>query len=450
MLKRLIFVALLLGAIVAALLLYVRQENGISYITAPVKRGDILNMITVTGSVSPVGEVKVGSQISGQLSERLADYNQEVKKGQILARLDSTIFAANVREAQSMVEVAETDVLIKEAGTTKAEAELENARGRLAVSEARTGNARAIYEEAESDFQRKKTLSISGIISTSQLDEARAQFQSSVATLHAEELEQLVWSSAILSAEAELRMSSAQVLYAKGIVRQRQAGLDRAEVEMERTVIRAPIDGIVIGLDVETGQTVAAALEAPTLFTLAKDLRQVEVKAIIDEADIGRVHLEQAVSFTVAAHGSRKFKGAITEIRKAPKKVENVVTYTVLISADNADLTLFPGMTATIRIVVESVQGVLRVPNAALRFRLPNESAEQLRSRKEFENSGTAGSALVWVLDGNGKPSPLQIRTGAMDGLTSELLDGPLTEDQLLVVGFESLPRSLFGISLGR
>jgi HlyD family secretion protein len=450
MLKRLIFVALLLGAIAAALLLYVRQENGISYITAPVKRGDILNMITVTGSVSPVGEVKVGSQISGQLSERLADYNQEVKKGQILARLDSTIFAANVREAQSLVEVAETDVLIKEAGTTKAESELENARGRLSVLEAQTGNARAIFKEAESDFQRKKILAQSGTISISQLDEARAQYQSSVATLHAEELEQQVWGSAILSAEAELRMSSAQVLYAKGIVRQRQAALDRAEVEMERTVIRAPIDGTVIGLDVETGQTVAAALEAPTLFTLVKDLRQVEVKAIIDEADIGRVHLEQAVSFTVAAHSSRKFKGAITEIRKAPKKVENVVTYTVLISADNADLTLFPGMTATIRIVVESVQGVLRVPNAALRFRPPNESAEQLRSRKEFENSGAAGSALVWVLDGNGKPSPLQIRTGAMDGLASELLDGPLTEGQLLVVGFESSPRSLFGISLGR
>lgn len=443
MLKRLTLGILLLGAVTVVLLFFLRREADITYLTAPVERGDILNTITVTGSVSPVGEVKVGSQLSGQLAERLVDYNQEVKKDQPLARLDSTILAAIVREAQSLVEVAETDVIIKEAGIGKAESELERARGRLAVAQARIDDAQATHQQSRSDFQRKETLAKRGSVSRSELDEAKAQHQSAVAKLRAEELEQQVRRSAILSAEAGLRMAKAEVQHAKGIVGQRQAALDRAKVELERTVIRAPIDGVVIGRDVETGQTVAAALEAPTLFTLVKDLRRIEVKAIIDEADIGRVHVGQGVSFTVAAYARRQFSGKIIEIRKSPRKLENVVTYTVLIAADNSDQALFPGMTTTLRIIVESVQGVLKVPNAALRFRPPDGSVPQQPSGRNIADAGAAGSSLVWVLASNGKPSPVEILTGSMDDFASELIDGPLTEGDVVITNSRSAPGHL-------
>ena len=447
MLKRLLPGVLLLFAIAAVLLLFVRRETNITYITAPVERGDIVNTITVTGSVSPIGEVKVGSQLSGQLAIRLVDYNQKVKKDQPLARLDSTIQAASLREAQSLVEVAEADVLIKEAGKDKAESELKNAHGRLAVAQARTDDAQATHQESKSDFQRKAALAQKGTVSKSELDEAKAQHHSSIARLHVEELEQQVLRSAILSAEAGLRMAKAEIQHAKGIVRQRRAALDRAEIELERTVIRAPIDGIVIGRDVETGQTVAAALEAPTLFTLARDLRSIEVKAVIDEADIGRVHVGQSVRFTVAAYPRRRFSGKIINIWKAPQKEKNVVTYTVLIAAENVDQALFPGMTATIHIVVESVQDVLKIPNAALRFKPPEDAVRQQTSGISSADADALASTVVWVLAANGEPSSLEIRTGAMGEFSSELVDGPLTEGDAVIVRSENAPgRLLFDL----
>lgn len=439
MLKPLIPGVLLLGVIAAVLLLFVGRETDISYVTAPVERGDIINTITVTGSVSPVGEVKVGSQLSGQLAERLVDYNQEVKKDQPLARLDATILAARLREAQSLVEVAEADILIKEAGVGKAESELINAQGRLAVAQARIDDAQATHQQSLSDFQRKEKLAKRGSVSKSELDKAKAQHHSAVARLRAEELEQQVRRSAILSAEAGLRMAKAEVQHVKGIVRQRQAALERAEVELERTVIRAPIDGVVLDRDVESGQTVAAALEAPTLFTLVRDLQRIEVKAVIDEADIGRVHVGQEVSFSVAAYARRQFSGKIIEIRKAPRKVDNVVTYTVLVAAENADQALFPGMTATLRIMVESVQGVLKVPNAALRFKPPEGAVQQHTSGTDITQAGASASTVVWVLAANGEPSPVEIRTGAMDDFASELVDGPLTEGDAVIVGSRSV-----------
>ena len=445
--KRLILWILLTGTIVVALLLFVERESDISYVTESVKRGDITNIITVTGSVSPVGEVKVGSQLSGQLEIRLVDYNQEVKKDQPLARLDSTILTARLREAQSLLEVAEADVLIKEVGILKAEYELKNAHENLAISQLKIDDAHAIHQEAKSDFQRKKLLLSSATISRSQLDEARARYHSSIAKLRTEELKLQVQQLAILKAKLGIRMAQAGVQHAQGIVRQRQAALDRAEVELERTVIRAPIDGVVIGLDVETGQTVAAALEAPTLFTLVKDLRQIEVKAVIDEADIGRVHVGQEVSFIVAAYARRQFSGSIIEIRKAPQKVENVVTYTVLIAAENADQILFPGMTATIRIMVESVQEVLKVPNAALRFKPPEDVISHHSSAAMISGSSaaTSTSTVVWVLDKDGKPTPVEISTGAMDDFASELLNGALSEDDAVIVRSERVPgRKLF------
>ena len=440
---------LLTGTIAAALLLLVKHEIDISYVTAPVERGDIINTITVTGLVSPVGEVKVGSQLSGQLAKVLVGFNHEIKKGQPLAQLDATIFKARLREAQSLVEVAETNVLIKEVGILRSESELKNAQEILAIAQLKIDDAYAIHQEAKSDFQRKELLLSSATIPRSQLDEARARHFSSVAKFRAEELKLQVQHLVILKAKLGVRMAKVEVQHAQGIVRQRQAAYDRAKVELERTVIRAPIDGVVIDRNVETGQTVAAALEAPTLFTLAKDLRQIEVKAIIDEADIGKIHKGQRVNFTVAAYARRQFSGQIIEIRKAPKKVENVVTYTVLISTENANQALFPGMTATIWIIVEKAQEVLSVPNAALRFQPPEDIVSHHSSEIKVSSRGasTSTSTIVWVLDKDGKPTPVEISTGAMDDFSTELLNGVLSEEDPVIVRSEKIPgRILFDL----
>ena len=220
------------------------------------------------------------------------------------------------------------------------------------------------------------------------LDRVRAQRDAAHAQLRAADARQRAEVAAIAGAEAAIRVAKAQVEIARAAVRQRQAALDFTKVELARTVIRAPLDGVVIGRNVELGQTVAASLQAPTLFTIAQDLRQMQVEANVDEADIGHIEPNQRVTFTVDAYLGRSFRGGIVEIHKAPQVFQNVVTYTVVISAENSDLALLPGMTATVRIVVAEKADVLKVPNAALRFRPPGSvrtAVAHITGRQSFE-----------------------------------------------------------------
>ncbi len=294
---------------------------------ARAESGPLTAAVSATGTLNPVVSVQVGSQVSGQIKEILVDFNSPVKSGQLIARLDPETYQHRVRQA---------------------EADVDAARAAQGVQQAEVSRARANLSNAQRDYERKKTLVEKNFISPAERDTAQ---------------------NTLDAARAALASAEAQVKNGEAIVRQREAQLAAARVDLERTSITAPVDGIVVKRSIEPGQTVAASLQAPELFVIAKNLTDMQVETSIDEADVGRVRLGQTASFTVDAFAGRRFEGEVRQVRKAATVVSNVVTYTVVISAANPDLTLLPGMTANVRIITAQKDKVLKVPNAALRFR---------------------------------------------------------------------------------
>lgn len=308
---------------------------------AKIERGNITAVVSATGTLNPVVSVQVGSQVSGQIKELHADYNSPVKKGQLIARIDPDSFTLRVNQAMADLEAARANVLTQRANVAALQAEVSRARVSLA--------------DASRELERNRALHQKNFISAAVLDKSQAAFDM------AQEQVRIV--------QAQAAVGESQVRNVEALVRQREAQLAQARVDLERTSIRAPVDGIVVKKSVEPGQTVAASLQAPELFVIAQDLREMQVDASIDEAEIGRVQPGQAATFTVDSFPGRVFRGKVAQVRKAALVVQNVVTYTAVIATSNADLSLFPGMTANVRIVVDSRENVLRVPNAALRFR---------------------------------------------------------------------------------
>ncbi|HEX6157991.1 MAG TPA: HlyD family efflux transporter periplasmic adaptor subunit, partial [Burkholderiales bacterium] len=280
-------------------------------------------------------------QISGQVKDIYADFNTTVKKDQVIARIDPSTFELRVNQARADVDAADSAVMVARSGQVAQQAEI--------------GRVKVALADAQRDFERKKMLVDKNFISGAELDKARTVLDSTREQLKA--------------VEAQLKVSEAQVNSALAAVKQRQSLLRQAQVDLERTIIRAPVDGTVILRNVDAGQTVAASLQAPVLFTIAQDLRDMQVEAAIDEADVGRLRVGLATNFSVDAFPRRNFSGEIRQIRKSPTNVQNVVSYTVVISAANPDLALLPGMTANVRVTVDSRPSVLKLPNAALRFR---------------------------------------------------------------------------------
>ena len=319
------------------------EREAIEYRTAAVVRGPISASVSATGTLNPVTSVQVGSQVSGQLKEVLVDFNAEVRQGQLIARIDPENFEHRVRQSQADVEASRAQVLTATANVTAA---------RAAVSRAEVNLA-----EARRDLDRKQQLVDRSFISPAELDKTRATFNASAEDLKA--------------ARAQLEVAQAQTRSAEATVRQREAQLAQARVDLGRTSIRAPVDGIVIKRSVDAGQTVAASLQSPELFVIARDLRDMQVDTSVDEAEIGRIRLGQRATFSVDSFPGRSFSGEVLQVRKAAQTVQNVVTYTVVVSARNQDLSLIPGMTANVRIVTDTRESVLKVPNAALRFRPP-------------------------------------------------------------------------------
>lgn len=308
---------------------------------AKVERGNITSVVSASGTLNAVVTVQVGSQISGQIKELAADYNSVVKKGQRLARIDPETYALKVRQAEADLEAARTALLQKQSDA--------------AAQRSQVLRAKISYDDAKRDLDRKESLVAKNFISPAELDKARFLEQGSA--------------EAVRTAEAQTRSADAQVANAAAVVKQREAALASARNDLDKTEITAPVDGTVISRAVEAGQTVAASLNTPTLFTIAQDLRDMQVEVAIDESDIGKVRLDQRVSFTVDAFPGRTFEGRVKQIRKAAQSVQNVVTYTVVVATANPTLALVPGMTANVRIVADSRDNVLKVPNAALRWR---------------------------------------------------------------------------------
>jgi HlyD family secretion protein len=321
-----------------------RESNAPQWRTAVVSRGSIVASVSATGTLNAEVSVPVGSQVSGQIKEVLADFNAEVRRGQLIARIDPETFEYRVRQSQADVDAARAQVLTAQANISAATA----AASRVNVNLA----------EARRDLDRKQQLVARNFISGAELDKARA-----VLDAVTEELS---------SARAQIEVAQAQAGSAKAVVAQREASLLAARADLERTAIRAPVDGIVIKRSIDAGQTVAASLQAPELFVIARNLRDMQVDTSIDEAEIGKIKVGQRATFTVDSYPGRSFSGTVKQVRKAALTVQNVVTYTVVVSTPNPDLALIPGMTANVRVVTDTRENVLKVPNAALRFRPPD------------------------------------------------------------------------------
>jgi HlyD family secretion protein len=402
--------------------------------------------------------VQVGSQVSGRIQELLVDYNSEVEAGQVIARIDPATFEAKVSQAEAELAVARANVGIQEAGVDRARKELANSEAALNSAQAQTRKADVTLENSRRNMERRLALHRSGAASESQADDARTAFDQALAQLAGAQADEKAAASLVASRRAAVRSAEAQVEYAVQQVRQREAALHQTAVDLEHTFIRSPVDGVVIERAVDVGQTVAASLQAPTLFTIARDLRELQVEADVDEADIGRVHVGQRALFTVDAFPAREFSGRVLQIRMAARIVQNVVTYTVLISAHNSDLRLLPGMTANIRIIVDERPDAVKVPNAALRFRPPEALAASGNSAGAHRPAGGAGDASgsggeplppepidpdaaralpgrVYTLDARGRPAAVNLLLGINDGSFTEVIEGDLTPDQQLIIG---------------
>jgi HlyD family secretion protein len=311
--------------------------------TARIERGTLTATVAASGTLAATVQVQVSSQVSGQIREVLADFNAEVRKGQVIARMDPETFEYRVRQAEADVEAARAQVGVQMA----------------TVAARRTDRLRAgiNLEEARRDLDRKVDLVARNFISPVERDKAVALFR----TLEQE----------VASAAAQVELAEAQVRNARSIVQQREAQLASSRVDLGRTIIRAPVDGVVIKRSIEPGQTVAVSLAAPELFLIAQNLTDMQVEVSIDEAEVSRIRVGQRASFTVDAFPGRTFEGTVRQVRKASKNEQNVITYTAVVSAENDSLSLLPGMTANVRVVTDVRDGVLMVPNAALRFRPP-------------------------------------------------------------------------------
>lgn len=360
-----VILVLILGA--GGLFLWTGKNNGLKFQTEKMSRGDIRQSITATGTLNAVITVLVGTQVSGTIKRLYVDYNSVVKRGQLLAQIDPSLF----------------------------EAQVEQSRANLLAAKANVEKTSAMLADAKRTYDRNKLLFARNLIAQSDVDTSQTNYESNLAQLGA----------------------------AKAQVDQAKAALNTAEINLRYTRIVSPVNGMVISRNVDVGQTVAASFQTPTLFNIAEDLTLMQIDTSVDEADIGKVRVNQSVEFTVDSYPEIIFKGKVAEVRNAPTTVQNVVTYDVVVKVDNSDLRLKPGMTANVTITTATKTGVLRVPNAALRFKLPGKEP----AAKTAPKGSAPGSQGLWILT-DGKPQRKIITTGISDGNYTEVMDGDLKE----------------------
>ena len=366
-------------------------SDAVHYRSAKIERGNLQATVASSGTVNPVALVTVGSQVSGQIRDLLVDFNSEVKAGQLLAQIDPETFEYRLRSAQADVDASRATVA--------------TAQANLLAALTQVSRAQVDLTEAQRDLDRKQSLVEKQFIAQSEADKARALVNTS--------------REALKAVQAQVGVAQAGVKLAEANVAQREAAQAQARVDLARTRITSPVNGIVIKRTIERGQTVAASLQAPELFIIAKNLRDMQVEAAIDESDVGRLHPGQKASFSVDAFPGQIFEGQIRQVRKAASNVANVVTYVAVIGFANTEGKLLPGMTANVRVVTDERQNVRKLPNSALRMRIAGEAGR----------SATLGR--VYVLDGQGKPRALNARLGVSDGSMTELLQGEGTDAEL-------------------
>jgi HlyD family secretion protein len=364
----------------------------VQYRTVKIERGDLLASVAASGAVTPVSLVTVGTQVSGQIRDVLVDFNTEVKAGQLLAQIDPESFEYRVRSAQADVDAARAAVL--------------TAQANLLATQTQVSRAQVDLNEAQRSQDRTLSLVEKQFIAQSEGDKARALVNTSAEALKA--------------TQAQVGVSQAQVSAAKANVSQRDSALAQARIDLARTKITSPVNGIVIKRTIERGQTVASSLQAPELFVIAQNLSDMQVEAAIDESDVGRLVVGQKASFTVDAFPGQTFQGAVQQVRKAALNVANVVTYVAVIRFSNVDGRLMPGMTANVRIVTEERKQVLKVPNAALRLRITG-----VEPPKADGVARSSSRGRLYVKDAKGQPQAIAVQVGVTDGTQTELIVSP-------------------------
>jgi len=396
-LKRWLIVTILVAAMVGIVALWKRMEksNAVQYKTQEVVRGNLTVIVTATGTLQPTNKVDVGSELSGIIKSVEVDYNDRVKVGQTLAKLDTSKLEAQIAQAKAALESAKAKVL-------QAQATVAETRAKLA------------------QLQRVRELSNGKVPSQSEMD----------------------------AAEAALERAKADEASSKAAVSQAQAALEAYETDLSKSVIRSPINGIVLTRSIEPGQTVAASFQAPVLFTLAEDLTQMELHVNVDEADIGKVHEGQKATFSVSAYPNRTFEARITQARYGSSTTSGVVTYETVLRVNNSDLSLRPGMTATADIVVKNIENAILIPSAALRFTPPVQEEKKpstglvgallprpprTPSKQGEDIPGIKKQHRVWTLS-NGKLLAIPVTIGETDGSMTEVIDGEIKPGMEIVV----------------
>jgi len=460
--KSLIAVGLVIVVAILAFAARKQRTPASQYFTARVESGPLRKVVNATGVVQTVVTVQVGSQVSGQVEELYADFNSVVKRGQLLAKLDARNFQAQVENSQASVAAARARVRSAEADQRTQVANLQSARANLEAARVARDNTAIL-------FQRASELNKGGVVSKNDYDNAKANADSAVAKYEQAQ-------AAVEQVEAQSNASAAQLEQAQAQLQQAEADLARAKLNLEYCNIYSPVDGVVISRNVDVGQTIAASLQSPTLFTIANDLTRMQVNANIDEADIGNISDQGDVRFTVDAYPNEGFRGRISEIRLNPQTVQNVVTYSVILGIENPEMKLKPGMTANITITVDQRANVLKVANAALRYTPPGlqrddfraERVPSLASETESEETSRFGRkpetppavlapgqkwdptqkikfaapkravqrpGVVFVLDEQQKPQPRKVLLGITDGSATEVISGEIQPGDAVIIG---------------
>ncbi|MBI2365280.1 MAG: efflux RND transporter periplasmic adaptor subunit [Deltaproteobacteria bacterium] len=412
--KRVVIIVILLLMIAGAGFGYWRMGNSAkesAYATVPVSRGNVRQVVASTGTLQAVVTVLVGSQVSGTIEKLYVDFNSKVKAGQAVAQINQDKFKAAVDQAWANLTAAQSSL----------------------------AKARVTVADAERTLKRNKELKTRDLVAQSELDAAQTAYDAAV---------------------AQFEVNRAQVSQA-------QAALNQVRVDLDNTVIRSPVDGIVISRNIDVGQTVAASLQAPTLFTIANDLSKMEVHTSVDEADVGNVWETQEVTFTVDAFPTRRFRGKVSQVRNAPSMVQNVVTYNAVVRIDNKELLLKPGMTANVQFLVSQKEDVLSIPNMAIRFKPPeekNEAQELLRkeqsrtaprpgARRTSRSGGGGGGEArrlrevrIYLLR-DAKAQAVDVQLGISDGSKTEVISGDLKENDPVIIGMASGAQSQTGVA---
>jgi HlyD family secretion protein len=463
---RIVVVAGLLVAASVSLWAF-RGRSAADYYAAKVERGDVIQIVSATGTINAVTTVQVGSQVSGNIKKLSADFNSHVKKGQLIAEIDPALF-------QALLLQAEADLANADASAIGLQAQIETQRAEILSSMAGVDKAQAQFNDAQLQYKRAKDLADQGIFPVSQSDTALSASDSALASLHA--------AQAVLGqSKAKLNASIAALDQAKAQVKQRKAAVDMARLNLEHCNIYAPIDGTVIARNVDAGQTVAASLQAPTLFVIAQDLTKMLVYAKTDEADVGRIQVGATASFRVDSFPKEIFSGTVTQIRMNATMIQNVVTYDTIVAFDNVNQRLFPGMTAYVSIPVASDTNVVKIPNGALRF-TPSMTPQEVSALYAKYNpasgdkvgsgvasggpggggvarggggrpggkaggssggGGAAGagssnrddSAVVWKLHADKSLEPVRVKLGVTDFTFTAMKEGTLKPGDDLVIG---------------